>query len=136
MTTNRSSPFFTPSPGMMKTLVFSSGIDTSQSHCKQVTSCSRVPVLTLNNTISLKCSGKRSNNCACSSHDKGYGFRASSTSNICNKGAVWSQVKPCSSRHNRAARFKILRTTAKSRLIVLAFIPCFRRCWINLSNVP
>ena len=54
----------------------------------------------------------------------------------CSKGAVSSQVKPDSSRHNRAAKVRIRRTTARSRLMVLARIPFVRRCRINSSSVP
>lgn len=60
--TNRSSLFFTTSPGTMNTEVSSSGTRTSQSQRSWHTSCSRQPVLTLNRSITacqVVCSPQR-----------------------------------------------------------------------------
>jgi hypothetical protein len=50
-------------------------------------------------------------------------------------GAVSSQVSPCSSRHDRAARFKMHRTTSSARLMVVSLTPSRRRWALKGSSV-
>lgn len=78
--TSRFSPFFTCWLGISKTEVCRCGCLVSHSHRNPQTSCSRHPVLTLNSAMRCKCSGSSPKNSSCSSHDSGYGSRASSAS--------------------------------------------------------
>ena len=76
-TTRRSSRFLTNALGMRNTEVPNSGMETSQSQRSPHTSCSRQPVLTLNKHILARCAGSVWNSIRSSSHESGYGFRAS-----------------------------------------------------------
>ena len=82
-TTSRSSPFLLQivrvyrrkSAGIKKTLVPSSATEISQSHLSLQTSCSRVPVFTLNSAIFCRWAGSSANRIDCSCQDIGYGRR-------------------------------------------------------------
>jgi hypothetical protein len=93
-------------------------------------------VLTAKSAICATEPGNNTNSRRCSSHDSGYGLRAVFlVSGIVIKGAVSSHVSPSSSRHDRAARFKMHRTTSSARLIVVSLTPSRRRWALKGSSV-
>ncbi|WP_173133312.1 hypothetical protein [Pseudaquabacterium terrae] len=126
---------FMASTGITKTLRPISGTGTSQRRRSPHTLLLRKPVLTANSAMRAKCAGSLGKSRSCSSHVIGYGGRLHSGSIVMSGGSASNHGRPFSSRYGRAARCRIVRTTSRLRLIVVAQAPLAMRALTNGASV-